>query len=95
MLDEVSISWFTASGASSARFYWELFTSPPAFPPVTVPTGIAVFPREIVPPVRGWCEQGYTDIRHWTEMPRGGHFAATEQPSLFVDDIRRFFSSLR
>jgi pimeloyl-ACP methyl ester carboxylesterase len=95
MLDEISVSWFTASAVSSARFYWELYTSPPTFPPVTVPTGIAVFPKEIVPPVRSWCEEGYTDIRHWTEMPRGGHFAATEQPSLFVDDLRAFFRPLR
>ncbi len=96
MLDEISVSWFTASAASSARFYWELITnSPPDFPTVTVPTGIAVFPEEIIPPVRAWCEQGYTDIRHWTEMPRGGHFAATEQPALFTDDLRAFFRPLR
>jgi pimeloyl-ACP methyl ester carboxylesterase len=96
MLDEISVSWFTASAASSARFYWELRTnSRPTFPTVTVPTGVAVFPKEVVPPVRSWCEQGYSDIRHWTEMPRGGHFAATEQPGLFADDVRAFFRSLR
>jgi pimeloyl-ACP methyl ester carboxylesterase len=96
MLDEISVSWFTASGASSIRFYWEHMTnSPPTYPTVTVPTGIVVFPKEIVPAVRSWCEEGYSDIRHFTEMPRGGHFAATEQPELFVDDVRAFFRALR
>jgi hypothetical protein len=72
-----------------------LANSRPAFPTVAVPTGIAVFPKEIVPPVRRWCEQGYSDIGHWTEMPRGGRFAATEQPAVFVEDLRTFFRPLR
>jgi pimeloyl-ACP methyl ester carboxylesterase len=62
---------------------------------VTVPTGVAVFPREIVTPVRQWMEGNFTDIRHWREMPKGGHFAAFEQPALFVDDVRTFFRTLR
>ena len=59
-----------------------------------VPTGIAVFPKEIIPPVRSWCEDGYTDIRHWTELSRGGHFAALEVPGELAADVVAFFASL-
>ena len=86
--------WVTATAASSARLYWESFGRPRPHK-VTVPTGVAVFPKEIVPPVRRWMESTYTDIRHWTEMPKGGHFAAFEQPALFSDDVRKFFRTLR
>ena len=55
---------------------------------VDVPTGVTVFPKEIVTPVRRWMEDRYTNICHWNEMPRGGHFAAFEQPELFVGDVR-------
>ena len=61
---------------------------------VRVPTGIARFPKEIFRPPRKWCEAVYT-VTHWTEMPRGGHFAAFEQPDLFVDDVRAFFATIR
>ena len=60
-----------------------------------MPTGVAVYPKEIVTPVRRWMEASYTDIRHWHEMPKGGHFAAFEQPELFVDDVTAFFSTVR
>ena len=59
-----------------------------------MPTGIAVFPREIAPPIRRFAEQS-NNIVHWTEFDRGGHFAAMEQPGLLVDDIRAFFRQLR
>ena len=62
---------------------------------VGVPTGVAVFPREIVTPVRRWMEGNFTNIRHWNEMAKGGHFAAFEQPELFVGDVRAFFRTLR
>jgi epoxide hydrolase len=48
-----------------------------------------------VTPVRRWMEGTYTDIRHWREMPKGGHFAAFEQPDLFVGDVRAYFRTLR
>ena len=60
-----------------------------------MPTGVAVFPREIVTPVRRWMEANFTDIRHWSEMPKGGHFAAFEQPGLFIEDVRKFFRLVR
>ena len=59
-----------------------------------VPTGVAAFPREIIRAPRSWCEPTY-NITHWTTMPRGGHFAAFEQPELFVDDVRAFFATVR
>ena len=62
---------------------------------VKVPTGVAVFPKEIVTPVRRWMEASYTNITHWSEMPKGGHFAAFEQPELFVRDVRKFFATVR
>ncbi|MYI56807.1 MAG: epoxide hydrolase 1 [Acidimicrobiia bacterium] len=100
LLDNVMLYWLNANATSSARLYWETFrpiagrsAAKPA--PVTVPTGVAKFPKEIVPPVRSWCEPFFDDLRHWTEMPRGGHFAAFEQPGLFVEDLRAFFRGLR
>ena len=63
--------------------------------PVLVPSGVAAFPKEIFRPSRRWVEQRYTDLRHWTDMPRGGHFAALEQPDLYVQDVREFFRLVR
>ena len=61
---------------------------------MTIPSGVAVFPKEIVTPVRKWMEASYTNIQHWSEMPKGGHFAAFEQPELFVREVRDFFRTL-
>ncbi|MGZ5394891.1 MAG: alpha/beta fold hydrolase, partial [Mycobacterium sp.] len=94
MLDNVMLYWLTASGASSARLYWESFNAFGSFDRVELPTGIAAFPREILKAPRSWCEAGY-NITHWTDMPRGGHFAAFEQPELFVEDVHEFFTTLR
>lgn len=96
LLDNVMLYWVTATAASSARLYWESFgPKRRSTQAITVPTGVAVFPREIVTPVRRWMEERYTDIRHWSEMPKGGHFAAFEQPALFIHDVRAFFRGLR
>jgi pimeloyl-ACP methyl ester carboxylesterase len=94
MLDNVMLYWLTASGASSARLYWESFHFFGGFDRVELPTGIASFPKEILKAPREWCEPGY-NITHWTDMPRGGHFAAFEQPDLFVDDVSTFFDTVR
>jgi pimeloyl-ACP methyl ester carboxylesterase len=96
LLDNVMLYWVTATAASSARLYWESFGPKRRTPyKVTIPSGVAVFPKEIVTPVRRWMEASYTDIRHWSEMPKGGHFAAFEQPELFVREVRDFFRALR
>jgi pimeloyl-ACP methyl ester carboxylesterase len=91
MLDDVMVYWVTNSGASSARLYWESFGKMTPGK-VDVPTGVAAFPKEIIKAPRNWCEARY-HVTHWTDMPRGGHFAAFEQPELFVDDVRKFFGS--
>ena len=62
---------------------------------VDVPTGCSVFPRENPRPSRRWAEARFRDIRHWGEPGRGGHFAAFEQPELFVDELRAFFRLVR
>ncbi len=94
LLDNVMLYWTTGSGASSARLYWESFASFRDGARVEIPTGVAAFPKEILRAPRSWCEEGY-NITHWTTRPRGGHFAAFEQPELFVEDVRKFFATLR
>jgi epoxide hydrolase len=96
LLDNVMLYWVTASAASSARLYWESFGPGKRTPrTVKVPTGVAVFPKEIVTPVRKWMEASYVNITHWSEMPKGGHFSAFEQPDLFVKEVRDYFRKLR
>jgi pimeloyl-ACP methyl ester carboxylesterase len=94
LLDNVMLYWVTGSGASSARLYWESFNNFFTDGRVDLPTGIAAFPKEILRPPRRWCEAAY-NVTHWTAMPRGGHFAALEQPELFIDDVRKFFATVR
>jgi pimeloyl-ACP methyl ester carboxylesterase len=94
LLDNVMLYWLPAAGASSARLYWESFRSF-GREAVTVPMGGAIFPKEIIRPSRRWAERRYTDIRRWTEMERGGHFAALEQPTALVEDVRAFFRLVR
>jgi microsomal epoxide hydrolase len=97
LLTNVMLYWVNATGHSSGRLYYEA-TKAGRFGPqgrrVEVPTGAAIFPKEIVRPPRRWAEHAY-NITHWTEMPSGGHFAALEEPGLLVDDIRSFFASVR
>jgi pimeloyl-ACP methyl ester carboxylesterase len=94
LLDNVTLYWVTATGASSARLYWESMTAFGSGGRVELPTGVASFPKEISRPPRSWCEADY-NITHWSTMPRGGHFAAFEQPELWVDDVRTFFATVR
>lgn len=101
ILDEVTLYWLTRSGASSARLYWESFAevaewfSGATVDTVDVPTGCSIFPGEIPRASRRWAAKRYTDIRWWNELDRGGHFAALEQPALFVDELRAFFRLVR
>jgi pimeloyl-ACP methyl ester carboxylesterase len=94
MLDNIMLYWATGSATSSARLYWESFARM-AGGQVAVPSGVASFPKEIIKVPRKWAERRYTDLRHWTDMPKGGHFAAFEQPELFVQDLRAFFRLVR
>ena len=98
LIDNVMFYWLTGSGASSARLYWESFNR--AFGGdggrrVELPTGCSIFPKEIVPTPRAWAEQRYANIVYWNELAKGGHFAAFEQPELFVEELRTCFRLLR
>jgi pimeloyl-ACP methyl ester carboxylesterase len=94
LLTNITIYWATQTATSSARIYYENQRAKPAQGRVQVPTACAVFPKEINIPPRRWVEAQY-NVTRWTEMPRGGHFAALEEPGLLVDDIRAFFRTLR
>jgi epoxide hydrolase len=96
MLTNISVYWLTRTAGSSARLYYEAARSGAFGPPVpsTAPTGVAVFPAEIAPPVRRLAEQS-NHIVHWSEFGRGGHFAAMEEPDLLIGDVREFFRPLR
>jgi epoxide hydrolase len=101
LLDNVMLYWLPRTGASAARLYWESirqvneWISGSVKDTIDVPTGCSIFPRELQRPSRRWAEQRFTDIRYWNEPPRGGHFAAFEQPELFVDEVRSFFRQVR
>ena len=86
------------TGASSARLYWESFNrafGDGADTTVKLPTGCSIFPKEIVPTPRSWAQKRYTNIVYWNELDRGGHFAAFEQPELFVTELRTCFRLMR
>jgi len=95
MLDNIMLYWLTGSGASSARLYWESFGSFGATKEITTPTGCSIFPKEIARCSRRWAEKRYTNIIHWNELDKGGHFAAFEQPELFVGEVRNCFRQVR
>lgn len=97
LLTAIMIYWVTETLNSSIRTYYENAHAPSpsqAGQYINVPTGFALFPREIELPPREWAERTL-HIQHWTQMPRGGHFAALEEPELLVEDIRAFFRPLR
>jgi epoxide hydrolase len=94
MLDNVMLYWLPGTGASSARLYWESFGKLIGGA-VQVPVGCSVFPKEIFRVSRRWAEKTYLDLRYWNEPAKGGHFAAFEQPAIFVDEVRAAFRSFR
>lgn len=97
LLTNITLYWVTQTAASSARIYYEsrhAAPNPNAGRRIEVPTACADFPKEIIWSPRQWLEGRYNIVR-WTEMPKGGHFAAFEQPALFVEDVRAFFSGVR
>jgi pimeloyl-ACP methyl ester carboxylesterase len=101
MLTIISIYWYTATAGSSAQHYYEgaedlrRAASGIRQSPISVPVGVAVFPKDILPPIRRLADRDIPTITRWTEFTQGGHFAAMEQPSLLVEDIRSFFRTLR
>jgi pimeloyl-ACP methyl ester carboxylesterase len=104
LLTNVMLYWVTNSMASSTRIYYESSHNLPRPNSMTpfqstgkpAPMGYALFPKDINVPPRAWVERSVgSNLTHWTEMPRGGHFAALEQPKLLVDDVRTFFRKVR
>jgi pimeloyl-ACP methyl ester carboxylesterase len=94
LITNVMIYWVTETAPSAARIYFERDNYQGDRSPGRVPVGCALFPQEINVPPRKWVE-AQLNVVHWTEMPRGGHFAALEQPQLLVDDVRAFFAKVR
>jgi microsomal epoxide hydrolase len=95
MLTNISLYWLTQTATSSARIYYEARNAGPADTRrIELPTACAIFPKEVSYAPRAWQATRMNLVR-WTEMPRGGHFAALEQPELLVDDVRAFFRELR
>jgi pimeloyl-ACP methyl ester carboxylesterase len=95
MLDTISLYWLTNSAASSARIYWENKTATFAGPKLTLPVAVTVFPKDIPRLPRDWVEDTYSNLIHYGEAARGGHFAALEQPGILVSEIRAGLRALR
>ena len=94
MLDNIMLYWLNGSGASSGRLYWESFGSFSGGD-VEAPTGCSIFPKEIFRCSRRWAEQRYKNIIYWNDLEQGGHFAAFEQPEVFVGELRNCFRQVR
>jgi pimeloyl-ACP methyl ester carboxylesterase len=97
MLDMITLYWLTDTSASSARMYFEHagIVGKGNSGRVDLPVGCSIFPGELVPAPRSWAERLYPRLIHWNELDRGGHFAAWEQPVLFIKEMRDCFRSLR
>jgi pimeloyl-ACP methyl ester carboxylesterase len=96
ILDNITITWLTNTALSGARLYWEYwgkgyFNAKG----VSIPVAVSVFPDELYPAPRGWTEKAYPKLIHYNRLPKGGHFAAWEQPQLFSEEVRAGFRSLR
>jgi pimeloyl-ACP methyl ester carboxylesterase len=95
VLDNITLYWLTNTAVSSARLYWEnklAFFAPKG---VALPVAVSVFPEEICPAPRSWAERAYPKLIHYNQVEKGTHFAAWEQPELFVGEVRTGFRSLR
>jgi len=95
ILDNITLYWLTNTGVSSARLYWEnklAFFAPKG---VAIPVAVSAFPDDLCPAPRSWAEKAYPKLMHYNLMPKGGHFAAWEQPELFITEVRESFAPLR
>ena len=95
VLDNVTLYWLTSTGISSARLYWENKLNFFAPKHVTIPVAVSVFPDELYAAPRSWMELAYPRLIHYNRLPKGGHFAAWEQPRAFTEEMRVSFQSLR
>ncbi|WP_457093173.1 epoxide hydrolase family protein [Microvirga sp. P5_D2] len=95
ILDNVTLYWLTNTGVSSARLFWEsklAFFAPKG---VTIPVAVSAFPDEIYTAPRSWAEKAFPNLIHYNRLPKGGHFAAWEQPQFFTEELRASFRPLR
>ena len=95
ILDNITHYWLTNTGVSSARLYWENKLSFVAPKNVAIPVAVSVFPDEIYTVSRRWAERAYPKLIHYNRLPKGGHFAAWEQPQLFSEEVRAGLRPLR
>jgi pimeloyl-ACP methyl ester carboxylesterase len=100
ILDNITLYWLTGTGASAARWYWELgqgqaHAGGQAPPEVSIPVGFTTFPGEIFQAPRSWVEKSYPNLAYFNEPDRGGHFAAWEEPEVFSEELRAAFASIR
>jgi pimeloyl-ACP methyl ester carboxylesterase len=95
VLDNITLAWLTNTAISSARLYWENKLTYFGVKGVSVPVAVSSFPDEIDLCPRSWAERAYPKLIHYNKLNKGGHFAAWEQPELFVKELRDGFASLR
>jgi pimeloyl-ACP methyl ester carboxylesterase len=98
VLDNISLFWFTDSAISAARIYWENNVAGISFfavKGVKLPVALSVFPDEMYEAPKSWAEKAYPNLIHYNKLPKGGHFAAWEQPGYLVSEVRTAFKSLR
>jgi pimeloyl-ACP methyl ester carboxylesterase len=95
ILDNITFYWLTKTGVSSARLYWENKLAFFAPKNVQIPVAVSVYPEEIYAAPRSWVEKAFPKLIYFNKLPKGGHFAAWEQPAFFVSDVRAAFKSLR
>ena len=92
MLDNITLYWLTNTGVSSSRLYWENRLAFFAPKNVAIPVAVSVFPDELYVAPRSWVERAYPKLVHYNKLDKGGHFAALEQPQLFVGEMRAGFN---
>jgi pimeloyl-ACP methyl ester carboxylesterase len=102
IVDNITLYWLTGTGASAARWYWDLgqaqakaLAAGQAPPEASLPVGFTTFPGEVFRAPRSWVEKSYPNLIHFNEVDKGGHFAAWEEPELFSTEVRAAFRSLR
>ncbi|MBV8860171.1 MAG: epoxide hydrolase [Acidobacteria bacterium] len=95
VLDNITLYWLTNTAVSSARLYWENKLAFFAPKHVAIPVAVSVFPDEIYAAPQSWAERAYPKLIHYNRLPKGGHFAAWEQPQSFSEELRAAFKSLR
>jgi pimeloyl-ACP methyl ester carboxylesterase len=102
VLDNITLYWLTNTSTSAARLYWENYQNimaalagAPKPPDIKVPTGFTVFPQELFQAPRGWAEKVYPNLTYFNDAPKGGHFAAWEEPQVFTEELRKSFQAVR